>query len=155
MTFSQSVRTCLRDKYVTFSGRAPRSEYWWFYLFAMLIWIVPTLVIMALFGSFIDPMSGNNQAGGAFSGVAIVFGIIFVVLFLGLLLPWISVTVRRFHDRGLSGWWVLAAILVGMVPYVGWLASIASLVITILKGNDGPNKFGPDPLKPGNADIFA
>ena len=72
-----------------------------------------------------------------------------------MLLPIIAVTVRRFHDRDLSGWFYLAAIVLGFVPFVGILASIAAFVITVLKGTPGENKFGRDPLGPQHsADVF-
>jgi uncharacterized membrane protein YhaH (DUF805 family) len=84
MTFTTAVRTCLA-KYATFSGRARRSEYWWFQAFVLLV---------------------------SFVGVALVFllrsevpGYLLLVVMLGLVVPSISVTVRRLHDTGRSGWW--------------------------------------------------
>ena len=152
MTFTDSVQTCLREKYVTFSGRASRSEYWWFQLFYFLVMIGLTLILFAsgLFNN-IDPITGQvNQPGGA----AIVAMILAALVVLGLILPLISVVVRRFHDRNLSGWWYLGGIIAGAIPFVGILASIAILVITILKGTEGPNKYGADPLGVGDAEIF-
>lgn len=152
MTFTDSVRTCLREKYVTFSGRASRSEYWWFQLFYVLVMAGLALIFYAsgLFNSF-DPVTGQLNALG---GAAIVAMILAAVVVLALILPLISVVVRRFHDRNLSGWWYLGGIVAGMIPIVGMLASLAILVITILKGTDGPNKFGADPLGVGDAEIF-
>ena len=87
MTFGQSISTCLR-KYVTFSGRASRSEFWWWYLFSTLVnWavqIVGTLV-------------------GETTIISLVAGLI-------LLLPNLAVTVRRYHDSDHSGWWVVCPI---------------------------------------------
>ena len=87
MTFGQSISTCLR-KYVTFSGRASRSEFWWWYLFSILVnWavqIVGTLV-------------------GETTIISLVVGLI-------LLLPNLAVTVRRYHDSDHSGWWVVCPI---------------------------------------------
>lgn len=150
MTFSESVRTCLREKYVTFSGRASRSEYWWFQLFVFLVFIVITILFFIVGGAnaFADP--NNPQLGIAPTLILIVGGIIY----LGMILPIISVVVRRFHDYNLSGWWYLGGIVAGFIPFVGFLASIAILVITILKGTDGPNNFGPDPLRTSDADVF-
>ncbi len=55
----------------------------------------------------------------------------------------------------MSGWWYLGAILAGMIPFVGILASIAVFVLMVLKGTDGPNRFGPDPLAlHGGSDVF-
>ena len=76
--------------------------------------------------------------------------------YLGILIPTIAVAVRRLHDRNMSGWWYLGFIALSFIPVVGFLASIAMLVIFCLKGTDGDNRFGPDPLRPGaRADIFA
>lgn len=152
MGFSEAVRTCLQQKYATFSGRASRSEYWWFLLFV-------TLIAMAFFGiaGGILGVSGIEQlqSGADIPIVVMIFGGLGVIFYLSMLLPIIAVTVRRFHDRDLSGWIYLAAIVLGFVPVVGFLASIAALVITVLKGTPGDNKFGRDPLgAEHSADVF-
>ncbi len=67
----------------------------------------------------------------------------------------IAVAVRRLHDRNLSGWWYLAATLFGFIPVIGFLGSIAFLVVMLLPGTDGPNRFGEDPKDPHSADVFA
>jgi len=162
MTFSDAVRTCLREKYVTFSGRAPRSEYWWFYLFNVLINIAIYVLGFFFVGAAIftgDP----SQAGGIGGAGAIIFSIITIIVGLGLILPNIAVLVRRFHDRNISGWYILGGIIVGFLSLVllgsiGGLVflalCIAAFVITVLKGTDGPNNFGPDPLRASDADVF-
>ncbi|MGB0902213.1 DUF805 domain-containing protein, partial [Halocynthiibacter sp.] len=82
--------------------------------------------------------------------------IVFAILALAVYIPLISVWVRRFHDKGLSGWLVLVTMLVSNIPYVGFLAGIWSLVMTIMKGTDGDNAYGPDPLSVQNSeDIFS
>ena len=149
MTFTQSIRTCLRDKYVTFSGRASRSEYWWFNLFFWLLLIVVGAIAGGIAGA-----AGAFNGSDPSAGLAIVF-IPIGLVYLGMLLPLISVGVRRLHDRDMSGWWFLGVIVAGQIPFVGFVVSIAYLVITCLKGTDGPNRFGPDPLKPAGAEIFA
>jgi uncharacterized membrane protein YhaH (DUF805 family) len=78
MNFGQAVSTCLK-KYADFSGRAPRSELWWFFLFQILV-----LIVAGFLGE-------------------IVYG----VVALGLLLPSLAVGARRLHDIGKSGWWQL------------------------------------------------
>ena len=152
MGFSDAIRTCLQLKYATFSGRASRSEYWWFFLFVGLVAIVLFGIGGGIMGrsGFADFQSGRQMpvASMVFFGLGGVF-------YLAVLLPIIAVTVRRFHDRDLSGWLYLAAIVLGFVPVVGFLASIAAFVITVLKGTEGENKFGRDPLGPEhNADVF-
>ncbi len=145
MGFKEAIRTCL-NKYVTFSGRASRSEYWYFYLFIM-------LVALVLGGIGFAAMDFDRQEPTA---VSIIFFGALGIFYLGILLPLISVQVRRFHDRNISGWWFLGLIVLGAVPFVGILASIAAFVITVLKGTDGDNRFGPDPLKMQNrAEVFA
>ena len=71
------------------------------------------------------------------------------------LVPSIAVVVRRLHDRDMSGWWYLGIIVASMIPIVGTLASIALLVLMVLPGTPGPNRFGPDPKDPANAAVFA
>jgi uncharacterized membrane protein YhaH (DUF805 family) len=90
MSFAESIRTCLR-KYATFSGRARRSEFWWFHLFYAICLTITTILIIAI-----------NSALPA-------------ILILGLVLPELAVTVRRLHGSGRSGGWIL----LGLIPYVG------------------------------------
>lgn len=90
------------------------------------------------------------------SGLGYVIIAILAVFYLAILIPSIAVAVRRLHDRNMSGWWYLGFIVLSAIPFVGVVASIAMLVIFCLKGTDGDNRFGPDPLRPAaRADIFA
>ncbi|WP_264212308.1 DUF805 domain-containing protein [Leisingera thetidis] len=149
MGFGEAVRTVFKKKYATFSGRASRSEYWFSFLFVMLVECVLFGVVVA-FGAMAYTTTGelSGAAAGAV-GVLIVF-------FLAAIIPMISVTIRRLHDRNMSGWWYLGFVVVGMVPYVGIIVSIAFLVIFALKGTDGDNRFGPDPLRgSASAEVFA
>lgn len=159
MGFKEAVRTCLREKYFTFSGRASRSEYWYFSLFFWLVLVLGGLIVGFGFGGMqflfvdeTDPFAGS-------AGFPVVLGIllfIFGIVAIGLYFATISVMVRRFHDRNLSGWWVLGAMIGSNIPYIGIPIGIAALVMTILKGTDGPNKFGDDPLNPAtDASVFA
>ena len=141
MEFKEAVKICLTQKYCCFKGRASRSEFWWFCLFTLIMNFV-----VALLGSLL-PALGS---------------IVSAVQALWLLLPTVSVSTRRLHDRNFSGWWQalpLAATLpavAGAVLEANWLlmlagcaAGLASLWLLIfyaLKGTAGPNRFGPDPL---------
>jgi uncharacterized membrane protein YhaH (DUF805 family) len=117
MTFSTAVRTCLQ-KYVTFSGRAARSEYWFFFLFQLAAIII---------GMIVDAVLGTQM-------------IVYALVVLALLLPTLAVGIRRLHDTNRSGWWIL----LGFVPIVG---AIVLLIWVCTKGTDGPNDFGADPLQ--------
>ncbi|MEM9106836.1 MAG: DUF805 domain-containing protein [Pseudomonadota bacterium] len=153
MGFKDSVTTCLRDKYVTFSGRASRSEFWWFMLFLVLYVVVVIALFLVLGGA------GAIQSGSAdalFSGTLLIVSIAAGLFWLALILPTIAVFVRRFHDVNLSGWWYLACIVATFIPFIGGLISLAPYIVGLFKGTDGENKFGPDPLAEQNpADVFA
>lgn len=113
-------------KYATFSGRARRAEYWWFYLFFALLIGVLTAVDVMLFGYDVE---GGDPTGNVLAGVAA----------LALLLPFLAVAVRRLHDRDKSGWWLLW----GLLPLIGGLILLYQYV---QRGTAGDNRFGPDPL---------
>ncbi len=144
MGFSEAVNTVLRKKYATFSGRASRSEFWWFMLFNWLVLAVLTGLLGIGYSLF------ENQL------LVLIFGAPVVLFFLGTLIPSLAVNVRRFHDRNISGWVWLGMVVLSNIPYVGFLLSIAMLVIEILKGTEGPNRYGDDPLRPrAMAEVFA
>ena len=113
MTFIEAVKTCF-SKYAVFSGRARRSEYWWFTLFCVICMIVCFLPFLALVGVEKAVDAGEGTAS------TIVLGILGLVMLL-ILIPSIAVQVRRLHDIGRSGWWL------------GWsyLASIAVAIVTM------------------------
>ena len=146
MGFKEAIETVLKQKYATFSGRASRSEYWWFVLFIMIVALVLSGIMMM----------GMNFTTGEMGALAMIAAGLLGIFYLGVLIPSIAVAVRRLHDRNMSGWWYLGFIALSFIPLVGFVASIAMLVIFCLKGTDGDNRFGPDPLRPAaRADIFA
>jgi len=123
MGFMDAVKKCLSN-YVTFSGRASRSEFWWFALFVFVGNFVFGILDSLLFGG----MGGGNQVS--------LLGALFS---LGMLLPSIAAGVRRLHDRDMAGWWYLLV----LVPLIG---ALVLLFIFVQKGSDGDNRFGADPL---------
>jgi uncharacterized membrane protein YhaH (DUF805 family) len=102
--------------YIGFQGRARRKEYWMFFLFNFLI----TMLL-----SIIEVMLG---LGGILSGIYGLF----------VLLPSIAVNVRRLHDIGRTGWWMLLS----FIPVVGL---IVLLIFAALDSQPGENKYGPNP----------
>jgi uncharacterized membrane protein YhaH (DUF805 family) len=102
------------EKYADFSGRARRSEYWWFTLANVIVALVLALLI----------------------AVADIFWVLYVLYGLALIVPSIAVTIRRLHDTDKSGWWIL----IGLVPFVG---GIILLVFMCIDSTRGPNQFGP------------
>lgn len=115
-------------KFAEFQGRARRTEYWLFVLFCVLLFGV----LGAIFG--VTMMNGQAGRGSVISQMAmLMWGIAWVAL----VIPMIAVTVRRLHDAGFSGWWIL----LNLVPGGG----LAVFVFTVLPGTPGDNRFGPDP----------
>ena len=115
-TFSEAIRVFFA-KYVTFSGRANRPEYWYSALFILIVNIASAVIDVALFGVELD-----------FSPVSSIAS-------LALFLPSLSVSVRRLHDIDRTGWWLLLA----LVPILGWIVLI---VFACQKGTEGANRFG-------------
>ena len=130
MDFMTAVKTCF-SKYVTFSGRARRSEYWWWVLFVWVVSMGLSIVDSVLFGNVVTG-PGSFYAS---TDNAILSGIFSLVVFL----PGLAVAVRRLHDTDRSGWWLLIV----LIPLVGWILLI---VWFATEGTEGENRFGPDPL---------
>jgi uncharacterized membrane protein YhaH (DUF805 family) len=152
-------------KYATFSGRAPRAEYWWFYLATIVVQI---------------PLSIVDKALADWGPLSSLFSLV-------ILLPWLAVSVRRLHDINRSGWWLLAffliilAIAVAAVATMGltldgtgsppsgsilvvllvgvlamFVLGVTILVFSVTPGTQGTNDYGPDPYGPNNLEqVFA
>lgn len=122
MTFIDSIKSCL-DKYATFRGRAPRSEYWWFWTFYVLTEIV-AMIVFGIIGYLCGDAVGMMIAGyiGAFLSSLMLF------------LPMLSVFVRRLHDTNHSGWWYFIA----FVPLIGGIW----LLVLLLTDSDEENEYG-------------
>ena len=147
-------------KYAVFHGRAPRAEYWWYYLATVVVGIPVRLL---------DKGFGTHQT-------------LSTILDLALLLPWLGVTIRRLHDIDRSGWWLLG--LVGAIgvaafvvlgtgvdspgsralPFTAMIIAIlvllavvvTFLIFMVLPGTDGSNRYGPDPYGPDELEeVFA
>ena len=103
-------------KYAVFGGRARRKEYWMFFLFNFII-----TVVLGLIEGLVD---GPGIVGSLYS--------------LAVLIPGIAVSVRRLHDIGRCGWWML----IGLVPLVG---AIVLLIFMVQDGQQGENQYGYSP----------
>ena len=120
------------SNFATFSGRARRSEYWYFVLFSM--------IVSAVLGIF-SKQTPTEIAGQT---VMITQNKLLSLYNLIVFLPSLAVVVRRLHDVGKSGWnylWIF-------LPIVGW---IMILVWLCREGQHGDNRFGPDPKAPVSA----
>ena len=121
MNFRIAIIKCFM-LYTIFSGRAKRAEFWWFFLFCM---------IVGLMGSVIDAALGLDE-------VIRGNGVFTTLIQLATFLPSIAVGSRRLHDTNRSGWWQLLWIVVfiGWIPLIIWLASTSK--------NEN-NRFGDEP----------
>ena len=144
-------------RYADFSGRSRRMEFWMFSLLNAIVYGV--LIAISFSGiPWAAIMAEDTEALARMpdlSGITIVGLVLLGIWMLAILIPSIAVTVRRLHDRDMSGWWYLGIIVASMIPVVGFIASIAMLVLMVLPGTAGPNRFGNDPKDPGNAQVFA
>jgi uncharacterized membrane protein YhaH (DUF805 family) len=119
MNFIQSIQSGYMN-YVNFSGRACRSEFWFWVLYAMLLGIVASVIDVKVLG-----------LGAQSYGLRLVVDLV-------NLLPGIAVTVRRLHDINRKGWWMLIALtLIGLIPLIYWYCQ---------PGTSGENRFGANKL---------
>jgi len=109
-------------KYTEFSGRARRKEYWYFVLFNSIV----SIILIS-----IDSMVGtlNMEAG---------YGVFSTIYSLAVFLPTLGVAIRRLHDIGKSGWWIL----IGFIPLIG---AIVLIIFFVKDSQPGDSQYGPNP----------
>ena len=118
MNFQQAIASGFNN-YVNFSGRAARSEFWYWVLFTFLAGAVTGILDLAIFpDSYLSPLNSISS--------------------LLLFLPSLAMSVRRLHDLDRTGWWILIVFtIIGIILLLIW---------DCMKGTTGANRFGPDPL---------
>ncbi len=146
MGFIAAVRLCLR-RYAVFRGRAPRAEFWCFFLFTTVL----SFAVLPLEGVLREEMVEGID----------------LAISLAFLSPSLAVTIRRLHDRDRTGWWALLFAPItwfGFFPpqhgdpmavllYPGLIALLAGLIMLVSPGSEGANRFGPDPLAAPAEDV--
>ena len=123
MSIMDATKSCFQQ-YVGFSGRASRSEYWFFYL-SFVVAAIGMLVLTVVSVFVLDALAS-------------LMGMLTMVTYLGFFLPLLSVTVRRLHDLGKSGWMFLVV----LIPIVG---GILLLVWFVSDGQPHDNAYGAVP----------
>ena len=132
MSFKEAISICLKQKYSTISGRASRAEYWWFTLFTYLVYIVIyTLSVVVMFYL-------HRGSGAQMFGALLVIGLMSIISIL-LVVPSICVGIRRLHDIGRSGWWILLS----FAPIVRFVI----LVFTLMPSQPTANEYDENPLE--------
>ncbi|MGZ8283968.1 MAG: DUF805 domain-containing protein [Allosphingosinicella sp.] len=168
-------------RYADFSGRSRRMEFWMWVVFQVLIGIAFMILIFALGGAAM--MSGDMNQLMAVGGVVLVIYLLYMLTALAFFIPNLAVTMRRLHDTGRSGWWVMlfwgpyllmlastfvigaeaasggsgaAGGMLGLIAMLALLAgSLVLLVFMFLEGTRGPNQYGPDPKGQDTGQVFA
>lgn len=126
--------------WLSFQGRITRKTFWLGYV------LVYVLAIVA--ASFVDVMvlGTKYQAGPPSQGYGYGFqsdlGIASIITMVVLIIPMLAGQVKRWHDHDKSGWWIL----INLIPIIGPIWSL--VMVGFLRGTEGPNRFGPDPLNP-------
>lgn len=161
MNMMQSVKTCFR-KYADFSGRATRSEFWWFFLFEFLVFILFDTFDVEVFSFFPSDDGAETVGQQVFSLLGFSNGLFATLSGVLIFLPSLAVSVRRLHDIGWSGWWLIILYVSFFVdiPFKGLpdsapetllVSSVLLLVFLFFcvlwarKGRAGKNKYGhPD-----------
>lgn len=127
----------VKPGYFSFSGRISRQTFWLNYVLLTMIVLVVLAVVGGVLGS--SMASIDEEGMPHFNSIGYVMMAVGVVIYILIIVAGIAGQVKRLHDRGRSGWFVLLS----FVP----LANIWILIeVCFLKGTPGPNEFGPDPL---------
>ena len=107
--------------YITFTGRSRRAAYWMFVLFNL---------IAVILANVIDNVLGLAGQGG-YGPISMIYG-------LAVFLPGLALAIRRLHDTGRSGWWML----IGFIPLIGLIVLI---IFFVQDSHPGTNQYGPNP----------
>jgi uncharacterized membrane protein YhaH (DUF805 family) len=131
MTFGLAVVRALQ-KFTVLEGRASWAEFWWFALFQVLMWA-------ALYASAaVVGASTADGKGTALGAIMLGVSLVLVVVVLSLIVPAVTLTVRRLHDTERSGWWAV------LLPFP--LLALIALLFCLLPGNASTNKYGEPSL---------
>jgi uncharacterized membrane protein YhaH (DUF805 family) len=130
----------MKEVFTSFEGRIGRQTFWLSSILLMILITVFGGIIVMLFGTKI-PQDEMMQGYHMYYSFGLVGGILMTILSFFYLWAGIALSIKRWHDRNKSGWWIL----IGFVPLIGGLWVL--IECGFLKGTDGPNNYGPDPLQ--------
>ncbi|MGN7161795.1 DUF805 domain-containing protein [Sphingomonas sp. SAFR-052] len=116
-------------------------------MFSLFVSIVG--IFLATIGFTTSSVSfSGDVVGDVFASSSFVGFVPLILFYIVIFVPSVAVQVRRFHDRDMSGWWVLGFSILSNVPILGLFISVAWFVLLVLPGTYGDNRFGPDPKNP-------
>jgi len=122
-------------KYAQFNGRSRRSEYW---LASVMNFIIVMAFYLIMFIPMMIDITSNGEPSGLTVGIMGIFGLLIFAYAIAILVPSLAMSVRRLHDTGRSGWFLL----LNLIPYIG---GIILFVFSVLDSQPGANQYGPNP----------
>lgn len=122
-------------KYAQFNGRSRRSEYW---LASVMNFIIVMAFYLIMFIPMMIDITSNGEPSGLTAGIMGIFGLLIFAYAIAILVPSLAMSVRRLHDTGRSGWFLL----LNLIPYIG---GIIIFVFSVLDSQPGANQYGPNP----------
>ena len=127
-------------RYFDVYGRSRRSEFGWMIIIQIMAYILIAVIVIAI-GGGPDAMDPDR-----FSSAEIAAAGTLTLIWLGTLIPWLTLSIRRFHDMGQSGWLVLLFMLLMFIPLIGLIAGLFQFIWLLFGGGTaGANKYGQDP----------
>ena len=152
MGLGQSVKHVFAN-YATFSGRASRSEFWWWYLFTSIVSFIVLIPALPWYADFLNQANSASPQGRQVGDPLLTFPpvtgwaslglILSVVWSLAILIPTIAVAVRRLHDTDKSGWFLL----LWFLSCCFGIGAIILIIMWILPSTPGPNRYGDGPAQ--------
>jgi uncharacterized membrane protein YhaH (DUF805 family) len=137
MSFGQAVKH-VYGNYANFQGRASRSEFWWFYLYYVIVGLILYVIYFAGLAASPKTEISPGVYEVSMGPLAIIAIVLLGIWWLANLIPTLAVWVRRLHDSDKSGWWMLLIFACGLGTLVLW-------IFALLPSSVGPNKHGEGP----------
>jgi len=170
-------------RFVDFAGRSRRMEFWIWFVLMLAVNIVFLITFFVVVGGTAALMEAGREGAAANPTALIasmgILGLVYFLVELALFLPSLAVTIRRLHDSDKSGWWVMIfwgpyllstvaslmqfaardsvapALISGIFSLIWLLSCLVMIVLCLLDGTRGPNRYGGDPKGHSHGDVFA
>lgn len=143
--FNRYYIDTLKNRYAQFSGRASRSEFWYFMLFNVIVSILFSILDTVLGTNFTYEIAESalvtGDGGVAAAAMTQTIGYLNSFYGLAVLIPSVAVAIRRLHDIGKSGWWVM----LGLIPLVNLIGFFVLIYFYVQDSQAGENEYGPNP----------
>jgi len=143
--FNRYYLDLLKNKYAQFDGRATRSEFWYFVLFNLIVSIILGILDGVLGTNYTYEMATSTMATTSVEMTSVsmtqTIGYLQSFYSLAVLIPSLAVSIRRLHDTGKSGWWIL----LGVIPVINFIGIFVLLFFYVQDSQPGENQYGPNP----------